>query len=309
MSGFSHFMAYGGWAVFSVIAAVFSAGFYLVNQYLKQPGHALVFWSRVLTVVAMTPFMTQVDFPAAPGFYGIVALTVVFGIGADIRTFNSTALFGGGVVSRLMPATVWGAFFLWLVLHPSLLLTYAGHPWNTAGILLALGGCVWFAMRLNKCEVTRNAAIHMLPAVAGYTITTVLNKMAMQHGDAETSFAGVVYAYMYVQSCLAVLVLGPYVVFREKRRADKGAQLWRHDTMLAAALLAMLVWVCHMIYKNYAMAYTPNPSYQGAVNLTAPVFVAIFYYFAGHKEKADVMSGMGIVACAILLALLTLQPQ
>jgi hypothetical protein len=53
------------------------------------------------------------------------------------------------------------------------------------------------------------------------------------------------------------------------------------------------------------MAFTPNPGYQGAILLISPLFIAIFYHFAKHKEEADVKSGMGIVACAILLALAT----
>ena len=75
--------------------------------------------------------------------------------------------------------------------------------------------------------------------------------------------------------------------------------------MLAAVLLGGFSWICHMIYKNYSMAFVPNPSYQAAILLTAPVFIAAFYHLTKHKEEADVKSGMGIVACALLLALLT----
>lgn len=140
----------------------------------------------------------------------------------------------------------------------------------------------------------------MLPALVGYAFTTVLNKYAMGHGTLHSAAIG----YMYIQSAIAVCVLGPYVMWKERQLGSK-AVFWRQKTMVVASLWMALTWFSHMIFKNYAMAFTPNPSYQAALNLTAPVFIAIFYFFRQHKEEADVASGFGVVACAIILALLT----
>jgi hypothetical protein len=298
---FHDFMAGGGWAVFSLVAAVFSGGFYLVNQYLRQPGHLLVFWMRVLVVLCLSPLMARLDLPDDPRFYLAVLVTVFVGTFSDIRTFNACNIYGGGVVSRVQPLTVWGSFLLWFLFDPAALGDYAAHPWNTFGILLALAGCVYFAMRLNKCKITRAGFVYMLPALLGYTLTTVLNKYAMDHGPLE----GAVYGYMYVQSVLAVLLIGGYSLWQEKAVPRPAGDGWASRAMLAAALIAGFSWLCHMIYKNYAMAFTPNPAYQAAINLTTPVFIALFYRLAKHWEEADVASGMGIVACAVALALLT----
>lgn len=300
---FHDFMSGWGWVLFSIISAVFGAGFYLVNQYLKQPGHLIVFWMRVVAVMFLTPFVVTLEMPTDWRFYAAVFATVFIGTFADIRAFNASATFGGGVVSRVQPLTVWGAFIIWFFFDPSLLQEYADHPYNTAGILAALGGCVFFSMRLNKCEITRAAFTYMLPALIGYTFTNVLNKFAMDHGPLE----GAVLGYMYVQSIIAIFAVGAYCIVQE-RKTEKGKPSgWTNRTLLAAVLLAAFAWICHMIYKNYAMAFTPNPSYQVALGLTTPVFIALFYLMAGHKEKADVKSGMGVVACAVLLALLTVR--
>ncbi len=299
MNGFQEFMAGWGWVLFAVIAAVFAGGFYLINQYLRQPGHLLVFWMRVLAVLFMTPFVARMRLPDDPKFYLAVLATVFVGTFSDIRSFNASAQYGGGVVARVQPLTVWGTFLLWLAVDPSLIGQYADHPFNAAFILLALGGCVYFSMRLNKCQITRSAFFYMAPALAGYTVTNALNKYAMMHGPLE----GAVYGYMYAQSVIAVVAIGIYALLHESRR--KSAQTWATPNMFAAALLATLTWICHMIYKNYSMAFTPNPGYQGAIILISPVFIAVFYHFVGHREEADVKSGMGIVACAILLALAT----
>jgi hypothetical protein len=291
-----------GWVLFSVVSAVFGGGFYLVNQYLRQPGHLLVFWMRVIIVLCMSPFMPYVRMPDDPKFYLAVVVTVFVGTFSDIRSFNASAEYGGGVVARVQPLTVWGTFLLWFLFDPSQLGEYLNHPMNAGVILLALAGCVYFSMRLNKCEITRAAFFYMLPALLGYTLTNTLNKYAMGLGNLE----GAVYGYMYAQSVIAVISIGIYSLWRQKKlSAAPAVPTWVRREMLAASLIAAMTWICHMIYKNYAMAFTPNPSYQVAINLTTPVFIAFFYFFARHKEQADVKSGMGIVACAVLLALAT----
>lgn len=306
MNNFAEFMSGWGWVLFSLIAAIFSAVMFLTNQYLKQPGHMLVFWLRVAVVLVLTPVMLHLPFPNDYRFYLAVAGTVLVGTFSDIRSFNVSAKYGGGVTSRVQPLIVWGSFFLWFLFDPQLISKYIDHPFNTAGVLLALGGCVWFSQRLNKCSITKSAMVEMTPALIGYAFTTVLNKYAMDHGHADGAMHGAVFAYMYVQSVIAVIILGPYVMFREKQLGVK-AQFWRTRGMVIATLLMTFGWVSHMIFKNYAMAYTANPSYQAALNLTAPVFIAIFYYFKNHKEDADVKSGMGIVLCAVVLALMTVR--
>ncbi len=302
---FVDFMSGWGWAIFSLIASVFSAGYYLVNQYLKQPGYLLVFWIRVLVILFMLPLVSRLELPLDWRFYAAVLLSVIAGTFSDILMFDVSAKYGGGVVARVQPITVWGAFLLWFLFKPELLGEYAAHPLNTFGILLALGGCVYFSMRLNKCHITKSAMRDMAPALLGYTFTTVLNKYAMDHGTtAAGKLEGAVYGYMFFQSAFAVILIGAYAALRAKRDATQMTG-WIGKPMLAATLLGGFSWICHMIYKNYSMAFVPNPSDQGAILLTAPVFIAGFYHLTKHKEEADVKSGMGIVACALLLALLT----
>jgi len=142
MTDFGSFMLSWGWGIFSLIGAVFLAAMFLVNQYLKQPGHVLVFWSRVIVVVGLSPFVAHMALPDDWRFYAAVTATVFLGTVADIRTFNVSAKYGGGVTSRLQPLIVWGSFFLWFLFDPQIIDTYIAHPYNTAGVLAALAGCV-----------------------------------------------------------------------------------------------------------------------------------------------------------------------
>ena len=310
---FQSFMLGGGWALFALAAAAFSSVFYLVNQYLRQPGHLLVFWMRVVGTLALTPVMTMVAWPENPKFYLIVGLTVIFTTFADIRTFDVAARYGGGMASRLQPLSVWGAFLVWLAIQPSLVLDYAARPFNALGIIAALSGCVYFAMRMNRSPVNRAAFAEMAPALVAYAIVMGLNKYALSLGPMQ----GAVYGYMYVQCVLSVVTAGGYALWRLARGpaplpavqlpALTVAAVPRRAALPLAAVIMAFAWICHMIYKNYAMIFAANPSYVGAIGLTAPVFIAGYYWLTGHREKEEVWSGYGIVACAALLVLFSLR--
>ncbi len=307
--GFAPMMQGGGWAVFAVISAAFSAVFYLINQYLRQPGHLLVFWMRVIAVVALAPVMTMFSWPTDPVFYVCVALTVVFSTIGDIRTFDISAKYGGGVVSRLQPLIVWGSFVLWFAFDPARIGYYLTHPWHGLGVCVALAGCVYFAMRMNRSPLNRAAFFEMLPALGAYVAVTVLNKYALMHAPLQSA----VYGYMFVQSLLAVFFAGGYAVWRLRNPLPLTAivapvtdvPVWA--ALPLAALMAAAAWICHMIYKNYAMIFTDHPAYVAALGLTAPVFIAVYYRVVGHREREETLSGYGIVACALLLVVMTIR--
>lgn len=306
---FANIMQNGGWAVFALVSAAFSAVFYLINQYLRQPGYLLVFWMRVIAVVALTPVMGMFAWPTDPYFYITVAFTVLFSTYGDIRTFDVSARYGGGVVSRLQPMIVWGAFAVWFAFDPALIMFYLHQPLRSLGICVALAGCVYFAMRMNRSPLNREAFTEMLPALGAYVMTTVLNKYALMHAPLNSA----VYGYMFVQSLLAVFCAGGYAIWRLRNPLPIRAiiapvvdvPVWA--ALPLASLMIAAAWICHMIYKNYAMIFTLNPAYVAALGLTAPVFIAIYYRIVKHKEQEETLSGYGIVTCALLLVLLTIR--
>lgn len=312
-SGFDAFMQGGGWALYALAAAVFSAMLFVVNQYMRQPGDMLMFLMRVFIILMMLPFARQIDWPADAGFYGVVFLSVLASTSSDIRAFDVSAKYGGGVVSRVMPVTVLAGFVLWFFFDPSLLLSYASRPAQAAAIALAMGLCVFCAVRMNRCDVSRAALRDMAPALAGYTLIILLNKFAIDYGAGAGSFAGVVYGYMFAQSLMAVLVAGPYMAWRRHRRGRAASAPAAASVVPRRLLPAMLLgggmvaaaWIAHMAFKNYAIAYTANPAYQAAINLTAPVMILLFYRMIGHREGGDVRYGMGIVGAVLLLVLAT----
>lgn len=300
----SEFLSAGGWGIFALIAAVFTAGFYLTSQYMRQSGDIVMFWMRLVVIVVLLPFMQSMPMPDNIWFYVTVVATAVFGIAADVRVFNVGATYGAGVVSRLMPVVVWGSFFVWFLFEPSLIGRYLAEPLRAAGITLALFSCVYFAMRLNRSTVSRAALREMLPAILAYVMTTVLNKLAMTQGFVAGGYAGAVYGYMLLQSAAGVLILGGYLLLKKRGQPRQPAG-WAGTMGMMTALISGFIWVTHMTYKNYAVAFAPHPSYQAAVNLTAPVFVLLFYKLAGYREAESPKAGIGVVISAAVLLILT----
>jgi len=299
MSFFEIFMSHGGWALYSSISTAFLATILIINQYMRQPGHLLVFFSRIITVLLMTPFVLMIPWPNNPIFYVIVFFTAIFGASADIRTFNVSAKYGGGVASRTMPFIIFFSFFIWLFFDVDLLKDYMNHPLNTIGILASLLGVIYFSLRLKKCKISNAAFIAMLPALLGYTVNTILVKFSMHMGDP----AGVVFGYMYVQSIAAIFFTGIYAYWRENKMPSLYVSKRK---ILFASILLSILWIGTMIFKNYAMIFIPNPAYYSSIVQISPILIAIFYYFTKHKETADVKSGIGVVACAILLVLMAI---
>lgn len=289
-----------GWVLFSLLAASGSAGMYLVNQYIRVPGVYLVVTSRILVICATIAPSLYFGMPQDPLFYLGVGITAIVGVAGDVRVFNVSAKYGGGVTSRVMPLQVFGGFALWLAIHPEQITAYLENPWRSLGILTALCSCIWFSTRLHKCAISKAAFLELIPAIFFYAITITFNKFAIDHAPTHSG----VYNYMFVQCLIAVPMFGIFGAINRKEHV-KTAKFLTRRVLLGGGIL-FLFWTGHMIFKLYAMAWTDNPAYVAAIILTAPLFIQGYYKLTGHKEEANVGAGFGVVASAILLALFSL---
>lgn len=303
MDFFEFFTREGNWIYANLIAVFISTFIVLLNQYFKIPGSVLVFWARVCTVALMTPFMFIIDWPENPIYYVAVFATAFFGAFADTRLFNVSSKYGGGVVSRTTPLAIFTTFVVWLFFEPELIGKYISEPFRTAGIVLAMAGCVFFSMRIKKCEVSREALFAMLPVVLCYTVTGVLNKFSMSKGSHD----GVVFCYMYLQSVGVIPIMAAYLYSTNKNKFGKfNINFLFNKYAVKVGLFFAILWIGSMTFKNTAMITIPNPAYGTVLGQLSPVLISVIYYFLKHKEEGDVKSGFGIVACALLMSLLVI---
>jgi hypothetical protein len=289
------------WVLLAVMSAVFTAMFYLINQYYKKPGILIVLLSRILIVIFMMPVWFFVEMPTSPAFYVIVFLSALLGVYGDVKMMDAAARFGGGVVSRLQPFTLIVAFLLWFIFMPSIIYHYLAEPWVALGIMTAIMMAVFFASRMRKIPVNKEAIVMTAPALMAYALAICMNKLAMN----EEAMTTAVYGYMFFQSLFAVPLCYSVMLYQKHVVIFDQSLLWRDKKLLLAGGLMFIAWFFHMIFKMYAVGMTVNPSYVATINLIAPLFIILFYKVTGHHEEADVKNGLGILAAAFVLAVLT----
>lgn len=309
------------WVPPAFFASVMLAGIFLLNQYYKLPGEKLVLWSRGFVILALAPVMYGLRLPVDPVFYCAVGVTAIFAAIGDARCFDVCAKYGGGVVTRLQALTIWVSFFLWLIVNPAIIAEYLARPLWSLGVLAALSACFYFAVSLRKCPVSRAAFVAILPVVTLYGANMVLAKIAMTHSDLHSG----VFGYALIQSILVVAFIHAGRMFRALRRTANPASVSSapavaaetaetppdpapaRKLLLTGALAMAVVWLSQVSLKNYAFTFSPNPAYVAAVLELSPVWALLFYRFTGHKEEADIKAGLGIMASAVVLSLLTIR--
>ncbi len=293
------------WIFFALIAAITLSFSPLIGEYFKVRSLYLLFWMRLFCALVMLPVAMIVPAPDNLLFYlYVMASAVCFGY-ADVIFIGLAGRIGAGPVSRIEPLSVGVTFLLWLVVSPTLAVSYVEQPVRGAAIMLSLAGSLYFASRLRYCTVSRAALVEMMPVVISASIGVIMAKLAM---DASAPLAGVVWYAMIQTATVWVLYcarLG-YLQLRggmEEEPFDF-SRIFDRRVLLAGAVIS-LNWLLHVPSKQYAFSLVENPAYVTMIALSAPLWVILFYRLAGRQEKADIWSGLGLLACAALLVAAT----
>ncbi len=290
------------WPFLSVIAAIVLCGNLLVSQIYKIPGQYLVVGLRLLVLIVSLPIVFFIPAPDDLRFYIAVGLNGIIAGFSDIQTFNVAAKHGGGVVSRVLPFQIFIIFIMWLILHPEIIQEYIARPLNSAGILVALAGCVYFSSHMRKCSISNDAMKSLIFPLFGYAIGFVLAKYAFDHSP----FHSGVYYYILFQTVVQLPCLLACGLISDKPFIKIDLRQLFTKTIFITAGFIFVFWMIHMIAKNYANTLTPNPSYVAALVLTTPVWMLIIYKIMGHREDANAKAGIGLTISAILLSILNL---
>lgn len=294
------------WIPFAILTAIGVALIPLINEYFKIRGLYLAFWMRAFSCVVLFPVFFLYAPPAEILFYLYVALASLCFAFVDVIYIGLAARLGAGVVSRIEPMSTGFAFILWLIVTPALVFQYMGEPLRAAGIMASFAGAFYFSSRLRRCDISREALQRLLPVVLAIAVGSVFAKLAMDHSPL---FEGVLY-YITVQ---AFFLTGVYAVIIRGRffEVEGGAldesvshKFFDKKTLLAGAVMGVN-WFIHTPSKQYAFSLVENPAYVMLIGLASPLVVIAVYRLIGRKEKADVFSGLGVVACAVLLVVST----
>lgn len=292
------------WVFFAILAALAQAGTFLLNEYFKVRSIHLLFWMRLFNALMLLPAAFFIPWPSEPIFYILVLMTSIMFAYNDVMYFGLVAKVGAGVVSRIQPLEVGLTFVLWVVISPWLITSYMEEPLRALGIVAALFGSIYFSLRLRRCKISQDTFRFLLPAICIGGVGIVISSTAMQHSD----YVSGVFWYAFLQSILGVIIYT--VVFRIPALSDKVVHLGTSAALtdkrvIIAGLCMALGWLIHTPSKYFAISSVENPAYVTVIGLTGPFWILLIYKLIRRREEADVISGLGIVVCAILLVIFT----
>lgn len=262
----------GGLAVSFVMA-----GMVLVNQHFKAPAKDLILWRGFgLSLFLIGPALYY-GLPTDPTFYGIALVGGILASILDRMIFHAAATYGGGVTSRILPASIWVGFSLWLVISTEYRIELWHDPKASLLILLCLAGSWYGISYMRKDTVNHEAILYMLPGIFILGIIDVLFKMALTNQGIQGLFTLPLIMSLSV-GCFQLIV---GLVQGKRHRAS---DLFAPQTVKAGLSLCA-VMMLFPLTKNIAMLTTPNPAYITAMGLMAPVWVLLWNKICGVVDQ------------------------
>lgn len=284
------------WAALGLVSATLSTGVMLTQERARLNGFVMAFWNKVACAVLMLPFVVYFGAPDNPYFYAILFGQALLWVISDVIFFNTINSAGAGVVSRILPASVILTFFLWFAVDPQTLDKYLETPWRSLAVVGALCASVYFVMRLRRCPVSW-AAVRMIWFVI---FAAVLGPMAGKLVMGQSTFAQGPFAYVFFE---ALAMLGMWLVYYALRRPVPVAELFSSRAVRGGFTVG--VFSSLMVASNAAaLGLVDNPGLLPAVKFTDTFLILLYYRISGRREDSDVIAGLGIVVCAVVIIVL-----
>jgi hypothetical protein len=282
-------------ACFALLCAASSALVLLIPEKVKCDGFALAFWNKVAAFVFMIPLVIYFGLPSQWEFYALVAAQACLWVVSDVIFFRALPKVGAGVVSRILPVSVILTFILWFFFDPALLKTYTAQPVLSGIVCAALLGSVYFATRLKKDPVSWRAVRMIWFVLFAAVIGPLMYKMVTQHTTIEQG----PFAFVLFESFVMVSI---WSVFYAMRKPIPASVLFSKESLRGGAMVGAAMSVVSLS-KFAAIYYVDNPGLVPAVKYLDAIIIITYYRAIGKTESADVVAGLGIVACAAVIIL------
>lgn len=284
------------WSIFALICAVMSALVLILPERAKADGFALAFWNKFAAVIFMIPFVLWQGMPTQWEFYALVAAQACLWAVSDVIFFRAIPVVGAGAVSRILPISVIVTFCLWFLFDPALFGTYLETPVRSVLVAVALCGSVYFAQRLKHDPVSWAAIRRIWFVLFAAVIGPLMYKLVTKYATIEQG----PFAYVIFESAVMVML---WSVFYMVKRPVPASVLLSKDSLRAGAMVGVAMCLVSLS-KFAAMHYVDNPGLVPAVKYLDAIIVMAYYKAIGKVEKADVIAGLGIVACAAAIIIL-----
>lgn len=283
------------WAIFALICAASSALVLIIPEKVKCDGFALAFWNKVAAFFFMIPLVVHMGLPSQWEFYALVAAQACLWVISDVIFFRALPVVGAGVISRLLPSTVIVTFVLWFLFDPALLEDYLDQPALSAIVAAALCGSVYFATRLKRDPVSWQAVRMIWFVLFAAVVGPLMYKAVTKYVSIEQG----AFAFVLFESFVMVSI---WSVFYAVKRPVPKEVLFSKESLRGGIMVGAAMCLVSLS-KFAAMHSVDNPGLVPAVKYLDALIIMAYYRAIGRTEKADVVAGLGIVACATIIIL------
>lgn len=283
------------WFLLAILGSFSSAAMSLGQQILKADTIPMLVWLRAVSLIVMIGILPFFSWPTAPSFYIGAVLFGILIVFLDVTNFKYIAECGAAVATRLSTMSSIPAFFLWVAIDQQTQILYWNNPLNTAAIIGVVLCAVYFATRLRHCTVTMNAVKRLWILIFYATIAGVFTKKIILSNPDPI---GAIVIYIMIICAISVFMLTVYMI---KNRPNYCADLLNIKNIQAGTILSISSLV--MIFSSYiSMSYITNPIYVSIIFMTVPVMISLYNRLTGYPDDSNKWAGFGIVACAMVLA-------
>lgn len=265
------------WWLGGFLTSFLMAWMFIVNQHFKAPAKDLMVWRGYGLFLCMVGPACYYGWPTSPSFYLCAVIGGLLASCLDRMIFHASSLYGGGVVSRILPASIWVSFLAWTVLSSSYRHSLFENPLIAGAIVLCLIG-TWIGIsNMRKVALHRAAILYLLPAILMLAAVDVLFKLALTDEGIHGVFS--------LSAILALTVGLSQTLFMVSRKQSYDFKSIFTGQTLKAGLSLCVVMSFFPLTKNIAMGQTPNPAYITAMGLMAPIWVIVWNKFLKVQDE------------------------
>lgn len=291
------------WLLFSLIASIVNALYYLSIQNAKISANVFMVYRGFLVVILMLPIILFFPVKFSLSFYLMSVLQGIIVAYTDYLSFKINKNYGAETVSSITPLTVAIVFVLWCFISPSIVLTYLDNPIKTFFIISSLFGVIWALLNYRKTPQTKEAFVSLIPVLFLSSIIAILNKLIMSYSGENPLLSACwrVFILSFIIGCVHICL---YIKKKQPLKA-----LIDVKTLCKGSILILLITA--LVCKSLAMLYTQNPAYVSCIVYLTSVWIMLFSYifpfFELKKQNEQVHKKYEIlfIVSIILLILAT----
>ncbi len=262
----------------------------------QQRSSVELLWLRSLSALFLFSPCFVFEMPQNFLFYlfaFVVGFCVFLG---DKIIFSSCQIYGALTVSRFMPLSVFGSFFLWLMVDTEQVKALIAKPLLATAILLSLSGAVWAVAVMRKgSDISKRAFFALLPTIVIFGLCDVFSTLAIQ---SQPPFIGALYFAFWV-SVSTLFCSSVFLMLQKKMRPQ----------VKFSFNIFVLLGFFHAVSTFGMMSafyYAPNPGFVMALGLSIPIWVLMYRLMLKQKDDyANIAVGGVFLICATILVVLS----